>query len=48
MSLLYGRDVHHVFFIFPTVAVGRRGPVWFIEVAWLWLAVGVIFSFEED
>jgi len=47
MTYLYGRDVHNVFLVFPTVAIGRMGTVWFIEAAWMWLAIGVIIFQEK-
>ena len=47
MTCPYGREVHNVFFVLPTVAIGRMGPVWFVEVAWLYLAIGISFSVEE-
>ncbi len=46
MTRAYG-DVRHVFLVFPTVAIGRMGPVWFIEAAWLWLSIGVIIFQEK-
>ena len=47
MTRLYGRNGGNVFLVFPTVAIGRTGHVWFIEAAWLCVAVGVIIFQEK-
>lgn len=47
MTRLYGRNGGNVFLIFPTIAIGRIDSVWFIEAAWLYVAVGVIIFQEK-
>ena len=47
MTRTYRHDARHVFLVFPTIAIGHMGQVWFIEAAWLWMAVGVIIFQEK-
>ena len=44
MKRPYVHNSHNMFIVLPTIAIGRIGSVWFIEAAWLRMAVGVIIT----